>query len=70
MSQKQKIFIQVSVGIDLDNQETIEKGVERRITPEQLLEYQEVFGPKEVEKILSLYYRAKSGDHECIWDLS
>jgi len=70
MNQEQKIFIQVSVGIDLDNQETIEKGVERRVTPEQLLEYQEVFGLKEVEKILSLYYRAKSGGHECIRDLS
>ena len=69
MNQEQKIFIEVSVGIELDNG-TVEKGVERRVTPEQLLEYQEVLGLKEVVGILSLYYRAKSGDHECICDLS
>ena len=57
-----EIFITIAAGV-CDGDDTYEEGFERKITPEQLVEYREIIGLQGVTKILSLYYGMK-GEEE------
>jgi hypothetical protein len=57
MTDKKEIFISISAGIHSNG--IAEQGLERKVTPEQLVEYRKIIGLETVTKILSLYYGLK-----------
>jgi hypothetical protein len=61
MPNKKEIFISIAAGIHSNG--IAEQGLEMKVTPEQLVEYQEIIGLENVTKILSLYYGLKGPKH-------